>query len=73
MRAALRTVPSAYEVGFDIDRDEVYVSYDASAGDAKTASEPMVEAVKRAGFEPWFRRDTWPDGVAADVLPRARE
>lgn len=70
MRAALRTVPAAYEVGFDLDRDEVYVSYDAAAGDARTVSVPMVDAVTRAGFEPaWFRKDTWPEGVEATVLP----
>ncbi len=69
MRAALRTVPHAYAVGFDLDRDEVYVSYDASAGDGKTASVPMVDALQRAGFEPWFKRDTWPETVEAAVLP----
>jgi hypothetical protein len=70
VRAALRTVPSAYEVAFDLDRDEVYVSYDAAAGDGRTASAPMVEAIKRAGFEPWFKRDGWPDGTAGVALPR---
>jgi hypothetical protein len=70
VRAALRTVPAAYAVGFDLDRDEVYVSYDATAGAGEAASEPMVEAIKRAGFEPWFKRDGWPQVVDAVALPR---
>lgn len=69
MRAALSTVSVAYEVGFDLDRDEVYVSYDAAAGDAKAVAEPMVAAIKAAGFEPWFKREGWPEGVEATVLP----
>lgn len=72
MRAALRRVPAAYEVGFDLDRDEVYVSYDASAGDAAAAAAPMVDAIKAAGFEPWFKRAGWPEVVEAVALPPQR-
>jgi copper chaperone CopZ len=70
VRAALRTVPAAYEVGFDLDRDEVYVSYDAAAGEARVATAAMVVAVKRAGFNPWFDRVGWPERVDATPLPR---
>lgn len=70
MRAALGTVPATYEAGFDLDRDEVYVSYDAAAGDAKTATAPMIAAIKAAGFEPWLKREGWPETVESRVLPR---
>lgn len=69
MRAALSTVPSAYQVAFDLDRDEVYVAYDAAAGEPKLATEPMVAALKAAGFEPWFKREGWPEVTDVRVLP----
>ncbi len=69
MRAALTVVPSIYEVGLDLDRDEVYVSYDAGAGDAAAASAPMIAAIERAGFDPWLKGPGWPDGVVAEPLP----
>jgi hypothetical protein len=72
VRSALATLPAAYQVGFDLDRDEVYVAYDRAAGDAKAASVAMVEVIERAGFRPWFKRDGWPDGVDAVVLPAPR-
>ncbi len=72
MRAALRDVPAAFEVGFDLDRDEVYVSYDAAAGDAKAATAPMVAAIKRAGFEPWLKGAGWPERVESTPLAAGR-
>ena len=70
MRSALAKLPSAYEVGFDLDRDEVYVGYDAAAGDPKPASAPMVAAIKAAGFNPWLKGPGRPDGIEMIVLPR---
>jgi hypothetical protein len=71
VRSALAVVPAAYQVGFDLDRDEVYVGYDAAAGDAKTASAPMVRVIKAVGFDPWLKGDAWPEAVPElVVLPR---
>ncbi len=67
MRSALATLPAAYEVGYDLDRDEVYVGYDARAGDAKAAAAPMIAAIQAAGFDPWLKGPGWPD-VAPDVV-----
>ena len=73
MRSALATLPTTYQVGFDLDRDEVYVAYDAQAGTASTATAPMIEAVARAGFKPaWLKREGWPDTVEATVLTTRR-
>ena len=52
MRSALATLPAAYQVGHDLARDEVYVAYDARAGDAKTAAKAMIVAIQAAGFDP---------------------
>ena len=63
VRAALRTVPAAYEVGFDIDKDEVYVSYDAAA---KPDLKEMVTAIeRRAGFKAWVKGEGWGETVNA--------
>ena len=72
MRSALATVSSSYQVGFDLDRDEVYVGYDAAAGPAKVAAAPMIAAIKRAGFDPWLKRAGWPEPPPDQVvvLPR---
>lgn len=58
MRAALRTLPSTYEVGFDVDKDEVYVSYDATAGVKPKLLAETVE--QRAGFKAWVHEERWP-------------
>lgn len=68
MRSALATLDSPYQVAFDLDRDEVYVAYDARAGAAKEASAPMIAAIKAAGFEPWLKREGWPE-PAPEVMP----
>ncbi len=67
MRSALATLPAAYQVGHDLARDEVYVAYDARAGDAKTAAKAMIAAIQAAGFDPWLKGPGWPDG-APDVV-----
>ena len=60
VRAALRTVPAAYEVGFDIDKDEVYVSYDAKAVVDPKELAKIVE--QRAGFKAWVKGEGWAEG-----------
>lgn|GEM_PF-3513275 len=62
---------AAYQVGFDLDRDEVYVGYDAAAGDAKAVASSMVTAIKAAGFDPWLKGPGWPQArPELVVLPR---
>lgn len=71
MRSALATLPTAYQVGFDLDHDEVYVSYDAAAGDAATVAPAMVALIQRVGFNPWLKGEGWPpDPPNLAVLPR---
>ncbi len=72
MRSALASLATTYQVGFDLDRDEVYVSYDRAAGDASTVSAAMVAAINAAGFKPWLKTDGWPETVDASVLPVRR-
>jgi hypothetical protein len=73
VRSALATVPAAYATAIVLDRDEVYVSYDRSAGDAKAAAAPMIKAIQRAGFDPWLKGEGWPAEVGdVAVLPGAR-
>lgn len=67
MRSALAALPATYEVGYDLDHDEVYVAYDARVGDAKTAAKAMIAAIQAAGFDPWLKGPGWPDG-APDVV-----
>lgn len=68
VRAALRTVPAAYEVGFDIEKDEVYVSYDPKAGVEVKELAKVVET--RAGFKAWVKGEGWADGAnVKDLKP----
>ena len=73
VRSALASLPTTYAVGADLDRDEIYVSYDARAGTAAAASEPMIEAIKNAGFDPWLKKAGWPEPAPdAIVVPASR-
>lgn len=60
-----------YEVGFDLDRDEIYVGYDARAGEPAAAARPMVAAIERAGYRSWFARPGRPAASELIVLPLA--
>jgi hypothetical protein len=65
VRAALRTIPAAYEVGFDIDKDEVYVSYDAATRMDPKELAKVVE--QRAGFKAWVKGEGWGDASVKDL------
>ena len=69
MRSALATLDAVYQVGVDIDTESIFVGYDAALGAPEAAAVPMVAALKRAGFDPWFKKAGWPAGTTADVLP----
>ncbi len=70
VRHALAAVPSVYELGFDLSTESIFVSYDATLGPAKQVTRPMIAAIKRAGFDPWLGKESWPDGVKASVIAR---
>ncbi len=70
VRHALADVTSVYELGFDLSTESIFVSYDASLGPAKQVTRPMIAAIKRAGFDPWLAKESWPDGVTAQVVAR---
>jgi len=67
VRYALAEIPTVYELGFDLDHESIFVSYDASLGPPKQVTKPMLAAIKQAGFDPWLAREDWPDGAKADV------
>lgn len=69
MRSALATLDGVYQVGVDLDTESIFVSYDAAMGAPEDAAKPMLAALKRAGFDPWFKRAGWPAGTTADILP----
>ena len=68
VRTALAGVPAVYELGFDLTKESVFVSYDASLGAARDVTKPMLAAIKRAGFDPWLAKEEWPAGVVAAVV-----
>ncbi len=70
VRHALAGVSSVYELGFDLSTESIFVSYDASLGPAKQVTKPMIAAIKGAGFDPWLAKESWPDGVDAQVIAR---
>ena len=70
VRHALADVPAVYELGFDLSNESIFVSYDASLGSAKDVTRPMIAAIKRAGFDPWLARESWPEDAAAQVIAR---
>lgn len=72
VRTALADVPAVYELGFDLSKESVFVSYDATLGSAKQVTRPMIAAIKGAGFDPWLAKESWPDDGTAKVQVVAR-
>jgi hypothetical protein len=70
VRYALADLASVYELGFDLSTESIFVSYDATLGPAKQVTRPMIAAIKRAGFDPWLARESWPDGAEVHVVAR---
>lgn len=61
VRHALADNKSVYELGFDVANESIFVSYDKSLGAPKDVTQPMLKAIKEAGFDPWLAKETWPD------------
>ncbi len=70
VRYALADVTSVYELGFDLSTESIFVSYDASLGPAKEVTKPMIAAIKKAGFDPWLAKESWPADAEAQVVMR---
>lgn len=68
VRTALASIPAVYELGFDLDHESVFVSFDASLGDAKTVTKPVLAAIRTAGFDPWLASESWPANATAHVV-----
>jgi hypothetical protein len=67
VRYALAAIPAIYELGFDLTKESIFVSYDSKLGPAKEVTRPMLVAIKEAGFDPWLAREDWPDGAKVEV------
>jgi len=70
VRYALADVTSVYELGFDTANESIFVSYDAALGEPKVVTKPMLAAIKKAGFDPWLSKESWPPGAEAQVVLR---
>jgi hypothetical protein len=69
VRSALATIDAVYQVGVEVDTESIFIGYDAAFGAPEEAAKPMLAALKRAGFDPWFKKAGWPAGTTAEVLP----
>jgi len=72
VRYALTALPSVYELGFDLDHESVFVSYDATLGPAKEVTRPMLAAIKSVGYDPWLAKESWPADANVQVITRPR-
>jgi hypothetical protein len=70
VRYALRDLPAVYELGFDLDHEAIFVSYDAALGAPKEVTRPMIAAILTAGFDPWLAREDWPSDAKVQVVSR---
>jgi copper chaperone CopZ len=70
VRTALADVPAVYELGFDLDHESVFISYDATLGEPRTVMKPVLVAIRGAGFDPWVAKESWPADAKAKVVKR---
>lgn len=72
VRYAITENPAIYELGFDPSHEAIYVSYDKTLGAPKQVTAPIIEAIQKAGFDPWLAKESWPDDAQAlvAVIPR---
>jgi hypothetical protein len=70
VRYALADLKQVYELGFDPANESIFVSYDATLGEPKVVTKPMLVAIKNAGFDPWLAKTSWPDDAKVQVVPR---
>jgi copper chaperone CopZ len=70
VRSALASVPGVYELGFDLDHEAVYMSYDSALGPPKEATKPMIAAIRSVGFDPWLAKESWPADAVVQVVAK---
>jgi len=70
VRYALADIKQIYELGFDPANESIFVSYDATLGEPKIVTKPMLVAIKNAGFDPWLAKTSWPDDAKVQVVQR---
>ena len=70
VRYALQDMPAVYELGFDVSKEAIFVSYDSSLGGPLEVTKPMLAAIKSAGFDPWLSKQTWPADAKVQVVMR---
>ena len=70
VRYALADNKAVYELGFDLANESIFVSYDKSLGAPKEVAQPMLSAIKEAGFDPWLAKESWPDDAQTQVVMR---
>lgn len=70
VRYALAGLEQVYELGFDPATESIFVSYDATLGDPKQVTRPLLVAIKTAGFDPWLAKTSWPDDAKVQVVAR---
>ena len=70
VRYALTRVPAVYELGFDLDHEAVFVSFDATLGPPKEVTRPMLAAIKSVGYDPWLAKESWPSDASVQVISR---
>lgn len=70
VRYALADITAVYELGFDLSTESIFVSYDKSLGTPKEVTKPMIAAIKRAGFDPWLAKESWPEDAKVQVVLR---
>jgi copper chaperone CopZ len=70
VRYALQDMPAVYELGFDVSKEAIFISYDSSLGAPKQVTKPMLAAIKTAGFDPWLAKESWPTDAKVQVVMR---
>ncbi|MGN6109148.1 MAG: heavy-metal-associated domain-containing protein [Kofleriaceae bacterium] len=70
VRNALADIRSIYELGFDLSTESIFVSYDAALGAPDQVTQPMLAAIKQAGYDPWLSKHSWPADAQAQVVAR---
>ena len=70
VRYALADIRAIYELGFDLTKESIFISYDAALGAPKQVTKPMLVAIKQAGFDPWLAKEAWPAEATAQVVAR---
>lgn len=70
VRYALADITGIYQLGFDPGGESIYISYDGALGEPKAATQPMLDAIRAVGYDPWLKQEGWPAGAEVQVVLR---